>query len=732
MSTASDPQARAATALSDSSPVERALALSRDRLGGLAGANGESVADHAQATVGILQELFADEMAQVAAALFGGTERLPLDDLEREFGRPMRELVDSVRQVVRLREVHLKAAGSNDAGQLEILRRMTLAMSADIRVVLIRLASRLQTLRYHAASKTVPPAGLSRETLEVMAPLANRLGLWQLKWELEDLSFRFLEPQAYKTIAAELEEKRHERADFVLQARRRLEEALRAAGIRTEVSGRPKHIYSIHSKMQAKALTVAGIRDLRALRVIVDDVRRCYEALSVIHQLWPAVPEEFDDYIARPKANGYQSLHTVVIPPDGKPLEVQIRTREMHQHAEYGVASHWAYKEGASGAGTAGRAPSEEHERVAWLRQLLAWQREMGATLGEAGTQRAPGSDRIFVLTPQGKVVELPEGATPIDFAYHVHTELGHRCRGARVDGHMVPLNTALQNGQTVEIVSVRKGSGNEGPSRDWLNTELGYIKSMRSRAKVRQWFNARELEHDLGLGRERVERVMQREGKTALAFEDLARRLGFPDPAQMFTAVAREEIGPRVLEEAMRGTVPAESPDAAPRLQPPVAPATARSAADGGVLVVGVDLLLTQLARCCRPAPPDAIAGFVTRGHGVSVHRAGCKAFERMKAAAPERVLDTTWGRPASSDRRRHYPVDVLIEASDRPGLLRDVSDVFARDKLNVVAVNTLSRGPVAHMQFTVEVPDTAVLARALSVVNDVAGVYQARRKSP
>ena len=706
--------------------LERALALAEQRLQRTVGANGESYQSHAQGTVRILQELYADELAQVAGALFSGSSLLTTDEIETRFGRPVRDLVEAIRQVMRLRELHERASSLADGSQVEVLRRMMLAMSSDIRVVLVRLASRLQTLRHHVTLRRPPEPTLSRETLQVLAPLANRLGLWQLKWELEDLSFRFLEPDAYRAIAGQLEEKRREREDFVRRAQSRLHARLGAAGIDAQVSGRPKHIYSIYSKMRSKGLSVADILDLRALRVIVGDVPRCYEALSVIHQMWTALPEHFDDYIQRPKPNGYQSLHTVVMPEDGRPLEVQIRTRAMHHHAEYGVASHWAYKE--SGTGATALRDQADRQRVGWIRQLLAWQREIGEALGGGtGGARAAGSDRIFVLTPQGRIVELPAGATPVDFAYHIHTDLGHRCRGARIDGHMLPLNTPLQNGQTVEIVSARKGIGQDGPSRDWLNAELGFLKSARSRAKVRQWFNARALEADLAGGRARVERIMQREGRTALAFEELAQRVGFDGPDALFLAAAREEIGLRALEEGVRGpTGAAAAPTTEPRL--PVARRVS-SQPRSSVLVVGVDLLLTQLARCCRPAPPDVISGFVTRGHGVSVHRASCSAFGRMRAAAPERVLEASWG-PPDPRRPARYPVDVLVLANDRQGLLRDVSDVFARDKLNVIAVNSLSRGEQAKMQFTVEVPDADTLQRALVGVGEVRGVFTASRK--
>ncbi len=711
----------------------RALAYAAERLGEAAGTNGERYIDHARGTVRILEDILADTTSRQAAALFGGGDLLPIAPIAASFGDEVGHLVDVVRQVLRLRGLGVADARTASRGQqAEVLRRMVLAMAVDIRVVLIRLASRLQTLRFHASVRTLPDPVLAHETLDVLAPLANRLGLWQLKWEMEDLAFRFTEPAIYKGIASELEEKRRERESFVFAARAELEERLRAAGIACEVTGRPKHIYSIYAKMRSKRLELSQLRDLRGLRVIVDDVRRCYEALSTIHQFWTPIPQEYDDYIARPKPNGYQSLHTVVVASDGKPLEVQIRTREMHRHAEYGVASHWAYKEQATGLPGGGRSDDGDAQRIAWVRQLLAWQREMGASLGEGGQSLVGGEERIYVMTPQARVVELPAGSTPVDFAYHVHSSLGHRCRGAKVDGQMVPLNTVLQNGQTVEVIVAKAGSSSEGPSRDWLNIDLGYVRSPRARTKVRQWFNALELERDASTGRERVERVLQREGRTSLALDELARRLSFDSPTDMFVAVARDELGPRALEEAVRGKAAADA--GAEPSEPVLRPAnTSVARSSGDVLVVGVDLLMTQLARCCRPAPPDPIVGFVTRGRGVSVHRARCRTFQRMAERAPERVLDTAWGNPSARDhgsRAGAYPVDVLVKAADRPGLLRDISDVFARDRLNVIAVNTLSRAQVASMQFTVEVPDTAALARTLGVIREVRGVFEAQRR--
>ena len=712
----------------------RACAFARARLVGTGDPDDARAYEHALGTVDVLRELDVDDATLAAAMLFGAPGRIPAREVGARFGDEVLRLVDGMRQIRKLREIH-RGLGTDGAdapeaiaGAHETLRRMLLAMALDIRVVLLRLASRLRTLRHHAALRRAPETSILRETLDVIAPLANRLGLWQLKWELEDLAFRFLMPEAYRSLAAQIEERRVEREQFVVAARARLEAELRAAGVGAEVTGRPKHLYSIYNKMHGKRLSLVQIQDLRGLRVIVDSVDDCYAALGVIHALWQPIPQEYDDYIARPKPNGYQSLHTVVVAGDGRPLEVQVRTREMHRHAEFGVASHWRYKEGRQAQPVA---DARHDEQIAWMRQLLGWQREVGKTLGSGAI--VPSAGRIYVLTPQARVIELPEDATPVDFAYHVHTTLGHRCRGAKVDGVMVALTTRLANGQTVEILTARDRDAKAGPSRDWLNPSLGYVRSARARAKVRQWFNALDLERDLELGRERAERAMQREGRTAVGFDELAARLGFGGAQELFLALAREEVGTRALEQALRPPVAAPSgvqpPSAGPARRPVGRPAGAPD-----VLVAGVGSLLTQLARCCRPAPPDAIVGFVTRGSGVSVHRRDCETIARLSRRAPERLIETTWpgaGKPAGGGAVEPiYEVDVEVEALDRQGLLRDVSEVFAKQRVNVVAVKTQSRADRARMRFTIEVSGAQMLDPLLARLRAVNGVSAASRR--
>ena len=554
-----------------------------------------------------------------------------------------------------------------------------------------------------------------------------------MKWALEDLAFRFLEPQTYHDVAKQLDEKRAEREAAVERLRAELAAELAGQGIHAQVQGRPKNIYSIVKKMRGKGLRFERVYDIRALRIIVADVAACYAALSWVHTRFSPITEEFDDYIAKPKPNGYQSLHTVVRDAAGGPIEVQIRTEAMHQHAEHGVAAHWAYKE-AGVKGYAGVSASSPYEaKIAVLRQLLAWERDIaGGDTGVAtGTPDAPVlDDRIYVLTPDAAVVELVQGATAVDFAYSVHTNVGHRCRGARVDGHLVPLSTPLRNGQTVDIITAKEG----GPSRDWLNPELGFLNSQRARAKVRAWFNAQALTETVAKGREAVEKLLQREGKTALRLDDLAAQLGFNSADDLFEVVGKDAFSLRNIEIVLRPPEPVQALDDTVPLRKP----RSNAAGKGGVLVVGVDSLMTQLAKCCKPAPPDLISGFVTRGKGVSVHRADCSNLRNMVGRSGDRVIEVQWSAAPASGAKDSafgqsgpvYPVDISVEAVDRQGLLRDISEVFTKEKMNVIGVQTQTIKSIAWMTFTVEVPDAARLGRVLRSVGALEGVRAARRR--
>ena len=695
---------------------------------------GENILVHADAVAAILADIGGSVAMQAASYLVYACPHLnkPEEVIAKAFGPNLAQLAMQTNQLVHVQRLS-RAAESKTQGadntplnpqlQTENVRKMLLAFSRDLRVVMLRLASRLQTLRHFAATKLPVPPALASESLQVFAPLANRLGIWQIKWEMEDLSFRFLEPATYKDIARLLDEKRVERERYMVELRQRLQQALASQGIKASVEGRPKHIYSIVRKMRGKSLAFDRVFDIRALRVVVPSVADCYQVLSWVHEHFAPIAEEFDDYIAKPKANGYQSLHTVVRDVDGGPIEVQIRTQAMHEHAEHGVAAHWAYKE-AGAKGYAGVSANSEYDtKIAVLRQLLAWERDLSGA-AQQGNAQGNGlfDDRIYVLTPEAAVVELPQGATPIDFAYTVHTNLGHRCRGAKVDGVMVPLSTQLANGQTVEITAIKEG----GPSRDWLNPELAYLASPRARAKVRAWFNAQISEETISRGREAVEKLLQRLGRTAIRLEDLASQLGFKSADGLFEVVGKDEYSLRNIEVLLNPPEPALQPDE--YFQKKFKGAVARKS-PSGVLVVGVDSLLTQLSRCCKPAPPDAISGFVTRGKGVSIHRQDCSNFRELASRHGERVIDVRWGEHKGADASV-YPVDVAVEAFDRQGLLRDISEVFAKEKMNVIGVQTQSVKGTAWMTFTVEISDAVTLNKVLGSVRGVKGVRAARRR--
>ena len=702
---------------------------------------GENILGHADAVVAILDTMNSCDDVKAASYLVYACPHLsrPKEVIAKTFGNELAALAVETTKLVEVQRISRTVVSSaqlqdNPRAQTENVRKMLLAFSKDLRVIMLRLASRLQTLRYFASTKKEVPSALAKESLQVFAPLANRLGIWEIKWELEDLSFRFLEPDTYKKIAKLLDEKRAERESNMHLLREKVQTELAAQNVRASVQGRPKHIYSIVKKMRGKSLNFSQVFDIRAMRVIVANVADCYEALSWVHSNFVPITSEFDDYIAKPKANGYQSLHTVVRDQFDRPIEIQIRTQAMHDHAEHGVAAHWAYKEAGTKGYVGVSANSDYDAKIAVLRQLLAWERDMSSEAMAASdpneTERLASpevdgaslfDDRIYVLTPNAAIVELPQGATPIDFAYTVHTNLGHRCRGAKADGVMIPLNTPLQNGQTVEITTVKEG----GPSRDWLNTELGFLASHRARSKVRAWFNAQITHESIAKGREAVEKILQREGKTAIKLEDLASNLGFKSAEALFETVGKDEFSLRNIEVFLRPPEPVMHPDDFVLLKKSrVVPPKSQS----GVLVVGVDSLLTQLSKCCRPAPPDSISGFVTRGKGVSIHREDCRQFKGLLAKHGERVIEVRWGvqKPGQT---LLYPVEVSVQATDRQGLLRDISEVFAKEKMNVIGVQTQSVKGAAWMTFTVEVADASLLKRVMQTVTAVPGVAMVKR---
>ena len=701
--------------------VQAAWLLAEPLLRNVRLASREPALGHALGTAAIVSELKLDGEAMAAALLVPVAEQDPgsLGGIKERCGSAVAELVDGV---VRMAHIHALSSRvtpgpAGQVTQLEGLRKMLLAMVQDIRVVLVKLADHAQGLRFAVKSDDATAKHEAAAlTNDIFGPLANRLGVWQLKWEMEDLAFRILEPETYKKIARLLDGKRLDRERYIDNVIAQLKGELTRSGIAAEVTGRPKHIFSIYKKMRSKDIDFEPLYDVRAVRILVRDVKDCYAALGLVHNLWTPIPKEFDDYIAKPKSNQYRSLHTAVIGPQDKALEVQIRTHEMHQNSELGVAAHWRYKEGSRG--------DQSYDRkIAWLRQILEWKDEEGGA-GELAEQFRTGlfEDTLYVLTPQGRVIALPKGATPVDFAYHVHTELGHRCRGARVDGAMVSLNTPLANGQRIEILAARQG----GPSRDWLNPELGYVRSHAARAKIRQWFNRQNVETAIAQGRAAVEKELRRQGMTALGLDKLAAQLGFAKTDEFLADVGRGEIRIRQLEQGVRALGPgADAPGIESRDEAPAAPTRKARTASGksGVLVVGVDRLLTVPAKCCKPAPPDAIVGFVTRGRGVTIHRAGCSSLKRLDA---KRRMAAEWGEAAGAA----FPVDVEVVAAARAGLSREISDVLAREKIRILGARPAEHDGTARLRYTLEVADLGQLARMLALIRKVRGVARAVRR--
>jgi GTP pyrophosphokinase len=660
---------------------------------------------HGVGTALIVAELRVGADAVAAALLHGCLGEAP--DFDARFANAAK----LARGVAAMARIETLAASATDKrvdphAQLEALRQMVLAMVEDIRVVLVKLAERTHALRCAAHRDAAARETLGRQARELFAPLANRLGVWQIKWEMEDWAFRYLEPDAYKTIARQLDEKRADREAYIKGIIERLEAELALHGIDAEVSGRPKHIASIVNKMRRKRLSFEQLYDIRAVRVLVRHEIDCYTVLGLVHNLWQPIPGEFDDYISQPKSNDYRSLHTAVIGPEDRALEVQIRTFDMHRHAELGVAAHWRYKEG-------GRQDAQYEEKIAWLRRILEWKDDV-ADSSEFTEQFKTElfQDQVYVLTPQGRVVALDRGATPVDFAYALHTDLGHRCRGAKVDGAMVPLNTVLDNGQRVEIVTVKDGA----PSRDWLNPALGYLATHRARSKVRAWFRQRDVGEQVNLGRGLLEKELKRLGIVETNLDKLAQRLKFTKADELLAALGRGDVGQRELVGALQ-----EPGKAMPALLPTARPRT-RPASGNPVVIPGLGDVPLTLARCCKPQPPEAIVAYTTVGRGLTVHRADCASLRR---ANPARVMPAEWALDAGAA----FEVDIRLKAFDRQGLLRDVSDVIAKDRLDVLRVNTETRGEYAHMQLTVRVKELQQLSRLLARLQHVQNVIEVQR---
>ena len=670
--------------------------------------SGKPYLDHPLHTATTLADLRLDASTLAAALLHDVPEDcgLPLDEIEARFGSQVSKLVDGV---TKLNKVTSRAGAGEAEGRLEAenLRKMLMAMAQDMRVVLIKLADRLHNMRTLGALPWEKRRAIARETLEIYAPLAHRLGIWKLKWQLEDLAFRYLEPNQYHHIARLVAGKRAERERFVAEVSQTLRQELDKVDIKAKVFGRPKHIYSIYQKMDryaAQGKEFGDIHDLFALRVIVNSVSDCYKALGTIHNFWHPIPEEFDDFIANPKDNGYQSLHTTVISHGTTPLEIQIRTREMHRFADYGVAAHWRYKEGKTG--------DELSREVAWLRQLDDREELEGEEFLES-VKTDVLADRVFVYTPRGNIKDLPKGATPLDFAFRVHTDLGYRCIGAKVNGRLMPLNYTLKNGDVVEILTAK---GDKGPSLDWLNPELGYIKTPHARGRVRQWFKKQERSQNVETGRELLEKEFKRLGLTLPTMDAVARLFDYQNSDEFLAAIGCGSISSSQVALKLSGDL--EPPSEAVEIAPP------RRISPVSIKVLGVGDLLTRLANCCHPLPGDEIIGYITQGRGVTVHRKDC--LNIINEMERERLVGVEWG-----DVEQVYPVAIQVDAWDRVGLVRDISAIIAEEGVNLSEVNTTTGdGNMTSLYFTLEVKSTAQLARIASRIHSVWNVITVVRK--
>ncbi|WP_440223722.1 RelA/SpoT family protein [Dokdonella sp. MW10] len=661
-----------------------------------------------EATLEVLARIGAGEEAAAATLLHDAVETgLVLDDASlKAFGEAIPALVEGQRAAARVWSLH---AARGSVRGMEGLRRLLLAIVRDLRVVFILLARQLVRMRAAGSLPEDARRALAELTADMHAPLANRLGIWQIKWELEDLAFRYLQPDTYRRIATLLDERRGDREAWIAQARDALQEALREAGLDADVAGRPKHIHSIWRKMQKKGLAFSELYDIRALRVLVRDVPACYAALGVVHSLWPCVPGEFDDYIANPKGNHYQSLHTAVVGPGGRALEVQIRSHDMHAHAELGVAAHWRYKEGGGGDASFER-------KIAWMRQLLEARDDRdddGALF--AGFRSDVVEDRVYLLTPKGQVLDLPRGATVLDFAYLVHTDVGHRCRGAKVNGRIVPLHHQPSSGDRIEILT---GKTIE-PRRDWLSSHHGFLNTPRAREKVRTWFKRADHEQNVAAGRAILERELKRLALAGVDLDTLPPRFDLRTLDDLLVALAIGDVTPTQVARTLHA---AEAPRPAPT-RAPRAPAAARD----GVVVEGVGNLASVLARCCQPLPGDPIEGFITRGRGISVHRSDCVQLQRLRELDPERVIEVEWG----GARQHVYDVNVLVRGYDRKGLHKDVTNVIAAANVYMLAVNAKvdPRGNEVEMSFALRVNDYGQLSALLGRLLAVPNVTEARR---
>ena len=727
--------------LADKELIQRAYRVAEEAHSGQKRNSGEPYINHCLAVGQILAELRVPPDVLAAGLLHDTVEdtKLTLIDIQRDFGDTVASLVDGVTKLTNLPRVSrddqhaeksligeslnlspitIEETGANNKSNTlgrrpdltsETLRKTFLAMGDDVRVVLIKLADRLHNMRTLGHMPENKRKRIAQQTLDIFAPLANRLGIWQIKWELEDLAFRYVNPAKYKEIAEQLAERRPDRETQIQAIVESLKKLFEEHAIKVEITGRPKHIYSIYKKMQEKGKAFELVRDVRAVRLIVPDISACYTTLGLIHTHWRPIPGEFDDYIAAPKDNFYQSLHTAVIWDDGKPLEVQIRTAEMHQNAEYGIASHWRYKEGAK------RDKSYE-QRINWLRNMMEWHSEVNDATEFVESMRSDVfKDRVYVFTPRGDIIDMPAGSTPLDFAYHVHTDIGHRCRGARVNGKLVPLYHELKTGDQVVILTAKRG----GPSRDWLNSNLGLVKTQRAKSKIRLWFKREDYQQNLSQGRLLLERELQRLGIAEINFEKMARDLGIKTPEEMFVDLGTGDLSvSKVIREI------AETGENA-NILTAGAPTTEPTAINA-VNVVGLKGLLTTMGRCCNPTPGDQIIGYITRGRGATIHRQDCPNILRLGQEDRERLVRVDWGTEV-----RTYPVPIRIRAYDRQGLMGDVSNLLDSEGINIADVKVNVNKSLAELRLIVEVQDISQLSKILTKLENVPNVTEAHRIS-
>jgi len=708
--------------------VERAYFKAEEAHRGMKRKSGEPYFTHCLAVAGILAEMNLDGETIAAALLHDTIEdtAVTIDELHLEFGPTITHLVDSVTKFESLSKKQPNGeVGEKDTRRTAVIkkdkehfRKMLLAMDSDVRVVLVKLADRLHNMRTLGYMEADKQRRIAQETLDIFVPLANRLGIWQIKWELEDLAFRHVNPEAYRSIANSLEERRADREAYVQRIAKRLREELEKNGItQANISARPKHISSIYKKMSRKGVTIEHIYDMRAVRVIVDTIPQCYLALGVVHQLWIPIPGEFDDYIAAPKDNFYRSLHTAVYDENGKTLEVQIRTWEMHEHAEYGIAAHWHYKEGK------GEHDENFEKRIAFLRKLMESVKsyEIPAADFISSVRTDVFENRLYVLTPKGDIIDLPVGSTPIDFAYHIHTDIGHRCRGAKVNGRIVTLDYKLKPGEQVEIITANRG----GPNLDWLNAELGYTYTERARSKIRQWFRKQDRENHLALGRDVLKRELKKLGiLERSSFDTIASLLKYERVDDFLVAIGAGDvtgmqIANRVLEEERRKR---QQQQAEERLLNPQ-PAPMHTTTEG-IHVMGTSGLLVTYARCCNPVPGDAIIGYTTKGLGVTVHRLACSNVPNLDK---DRLLPVTWGQ---SSNRERYVIPIEITALDRHGLLADISTLIAKEDVNIADVKVVTRDDIATLYLSVCLTDPLYINRILSKVQSIPSVVDAHRR--